>query len=151
LKKAEMRIDSRIVDKNLDKMAKRVPLSTFKAMKTATEYLRGWIVKNKLSGQYLKTLTGTLKISIKSEVRQKKGFTIGRVGSNLEYARVHELGIDKMVTVKEHLRLNTITVKEHLRHMVLPAKHYIGDSIKDTKSKLLKIIGDKFWVEITTK
>jgi phage gpG-like protein len=59
-------------------------------MSRLAEYIRA----SKLSGQVLKNRTGTLRRSIHSSgsVDTSKNEVSGRVGTNVEYARVHEGG-----------------------------------------------------------
>jgi len=55
--------------------------------------LEAHIKLNKLSGQVLGIITGDLKSSIHSEVRETKDEIIGRVFSaNVKYAAIHEFG-----------------------------------------------------------
>jgi HK97 gp10 family phage protein len=50
------------------------------------------IKAEKLSGQVLKNRTGTLRRSISSSVSTSGTATIGKVGTNVEYAAIHEFG-----------------------------------------------------------
>jgi phage gpG-like protein len=50
------------------------------------------VMKDKLSGQVLNVRTGTLRRSINQLVSQTDTSTEGRVGTNVEYARIHEYG-----------------------------------------------------------
>ena len=138
---------------NMDKLRQRTPHASSMAMSRACEMLRGYIVSRKLSGQVLKRQTGRLAGSIEKEVISKKGEIIGRVGSNLKYARVHEKGINKMVSVKEHVRSmygQSVTVRSHRRHMIVTAKRYIEYSIREYRPQLQKILGQTFWTEVTS-
>jgi len=145
--------DKKVVD-NMDRLRTKTPHASMISMQTATQMLRGYIVKNKLSGQVLKRVTGDLARKIDTEVITEKDYVIGRVGSNLKYARVHELGIDKMVTVKQHQRQSLggmVTVREHMMHMKQKKRQYIGSSLKEMRPRLQKILGQKFWTEVTSR
>ncbi len=50
------------------------------------------IMQEKLSGQVLKNRTGTLRRSIHPNVYNDGDVTIGTVGTNIEYASIHEFG-----------------------------------------------------------
>jgi HK97 gp10 family phage protein len=50
------------------------------------------IKEEKLSGQVLKNRTGTLRRSITPSVSGTDTVAVGTVGTNIEYARIHEFG-----------------------------------------------------------
>lgn len=50
------------------------------------------IMKDKLSGQVLKNRTGTLRRSISPSVFSSGTAVVGKVGTNVEYASIHEFG-----------------------------------------------------------
>ena len=155
-KDAELIIDSKQVDANLRRIKDRVPQALLQSMRTATEYLRGYVVKYKLTGQYLKAHSGGAGLagSIKSEAQLTQDGVVGRVGSNLKYARVHELGIWKGVKVKAHSRnMNgkLVSVREHMRMMKLVARHYLLHSLQETTPNLQRVLGQEFWSEVTSK
>ena len=146
----------------MNKMKAKTPHASKMAMLRAVEMLGGYIVKNKLSGQVLKRRTGHLAGSISTEVLGTRYETIGRIGSNLKYARVHELGIDKMVSIRAHTRKikmafgNIISPREihisaHSRHMKQKKRRYIENSMREYRSELQMILGRKFWTEVTSE
>jgi len=62
-------------------------------------------VKQKLSGEVLHVRTGTLRRSINKEVRNAgNGVIEGIVGTNVEYAAIHEYGFKGVISVKAHMR-----------------------------------------------
>lgn len=112
-------------------------------------------IKNRLqSGEPLKKRTGTLlrSWSMKAPREYARGIGwIGGVGSNLEYAAVHEYGFRGAVNVRAHLRHSartrmasgkfrkrekgataTINVRAHVRQMNLPARPYARPSIEES-------------------
>ena len=105
--------------------------------------LAAYVQKNKLSGQVLKNRTGKLRRSITFvETDTSTDSTGGTVGTNTEYAAVHEYGFSGTVTVKEHLRMMTmawgrsvtpreITVRSHPMKMNMPEKSFLRSSLKD--------------------
>jgi len=64
----------------------------YPTMQTITQRLRADIVSKKLSGNPLKRRTGRLAQSITSLVTRTEKDIIGRVGTNVKYARLHEYG-----------------------------------------------------------
>jgi len=144
----------------MNKIKAKTPYASRIAMLRATEMLHGYIVKNKLSGQSLKRRSGHLAGSISTEVIGTRTETIGRVGSNLKYARIHELGgtipAHTIYPVKAnalhfYMGGNEIFCKSaDIPEMKMRARHYIGNSMKEYRSKLQTIIGRKFWSEVTS-
>lgn len=69
--------------------------------------LQANIKRDKLSGQVLKTRTGTLRRSINFRVDQSPNAIVGRVGIGKDaekYGVMHEFGFDGTVGVRAHLR-----------------------------------------------
>lgn len=91
---------------------KRVTPDVAKALRLAMDRamirLQNYVKFGKLSGQVLKNRTGTLRRSINYKVMGGDGEegkpVVGQVGTNLEYARTHELGL----TIPAH----TVTVNK---------------------------------------
>ncbi len=158
--KPKLIIHDKKVRANMDKLRRKTPDASERAMLRAVELLRGYIVKNKLSGQILKTRTGRLKGSIQQEVISKKNETIGRVGSNLKYARIHELGeiipAHTIYPVKAsalHFYMNGQEVfcrSADIPDVKMRERHYIRDSMEEMTPRLQKEIGQKFWTEVTS-
>jgi phage gpG-like protein len=65
-------------------------------MYEGAQYISGWIKDNRLSGprpQYLGVVTGRLRSSITAKPTEHSGNTYTtKIGTNVEYARVHEFG-----------------------------------------------------------
>lgn len=57
------------------------------------------MVKGKLSGQVLKVRTGRLRRSIHKEIENSGSKVVATVGTNVEYAKTHELGL----TIPAHI------------------------------------------------
>lgn len=117
--------------------------------------LTRYVKESKLSGQVLKNRTGTLRRKINYEVRESASSIISSVGVKLSYAAPHEYGIDKVVTVREHVRhiasrdvrgkidgrrkqvaAGVGYVREHQRHMQLPERSYLRSSLRDKASSI---------------
>ena len=78
------------------------------------------VKQDKLSGQILRNVTGTLRRSINQKVEESGAIITGTVGTNVVYARPHEFGVDKykLVTVREYVRkaLDAATSQWRLKH-----------------------------------
>ncbi len=103
---------------------------------------------DKLSGQVLNVRTGRLRRSITHRVTAEQELVTGIVGTNVEYARAHELGFNGDVSVKVHLRQikkawgrditpKTVEIRSHSRHVNLPAKSFLGSALADMAPEIL--------------
>lgn len=106
--------------------------------------LTRYVKENKLSGQVLKNRTGTLRRKINSSVRETPTSIVGSVGVRLSYAAAHEYGIDKTVSVREHLRTikqawgrpiepMSVAVQAHQRHMHSPERSFLRSSLRENE------------------
>jgi hypothetical protein len=112
------------------------------AVTRAAIELTRYVKEEKLSGQVLKNRTGTLRRKVNYRVQETASDITGSVGVQSAYGRVHELGFDGTVTVKEHLRTitqafgrsiapTTFTMPAHQRHMKLPERSYLRSSLRE--------------------
>jgi len=74
--------------------------------------------------------SGDLKMSIDSEVRG----TVGRVGSNLDYAAAVEMGFHGIEQVCEYVRKDGVRVRAHERHANQPSEPYLKPSLYTRRS-----------------
>jgi phage gpG-like protein len=108
------------------------------------------VALQKLHGQVLRNRTGRLWRSIHaSDVLDNGGEISGTVGTNVEYARVHEYGFSGTVTVKAHMRMITqawgknlknpheVSVRSHGRQVNLPERSFLRSSLKELAPKLI--------------
>ena len=135
---------------NMDRLRQRTPHASGIAMSRACEMLRGYIVSKKLSGQVLKRRTGRLAGSINKEVITKKDVVIGRVGSNLKYARIHELGGTIRPVRAKYLCFKIDGQFVMAKEVTIPKRPYIAPSMKEYRPQLQKILGQTFWTEVTS-
>ena len=109
-------------------------------------------VKLKLSDDVLHVRTGRLRRSINQRVTDGSEGIVGTVGTNVEYARFHELGFDGSQQVKEHLRsiksafgksikggAVTFTVRSHARKVKYPARSFMATALADDPSRNLML------------
>ncbi len=77
----------------LDKVYPAAQAEILASMQRIVIALTRKIKAEKLSGQVLKNVTGTLRRSITPSVNASgAGIVLGRVGTNVEYAAIHEFG-----------------------------------------------------------
>lgn len=76
--------------------------------------LAGYVKTDKLTGEVLHVRSGRLRRSITFRVQEDGSLVTGIVGTNVEYARAHEFGVDmfKAVTVREYLRKTKASWRE---------------------------------------
>lgn len=89
----------------------KVGAAIYKAMGREMSKLAEYVRTSKLSGQVLKNRTGTLRRSIHAMATREEGVISGQVGTNVEYAHVHEHGFHGPVQVREHERHNKSSLK----------------------------------------
>lgn len=105
------------------------------------------IKDRKLSGQVLKVQTGRLRRSINHRITETGTGIEARVGTNVEYARVHEFGFRGTVNVKEHMRKakTAYKVRAHTRRVNLPERSFLRSSLKDMRQdidqRIARVVG----------
>lgn len=82
----------------------RLRENLLRVIKRLSVTLQRNVKADKLSGQVLHVRTGTLRRSINQRVEDSGHSIVATVGTNVDYAHVHEHGFNGMVTVREHLR-----------------------------------------------
>lgn len=106
---------------------------------------------SKLSGQVLNVRTGRLRRSITQKVVSTPSHITGIVGTNVEYARAHELGFNGQVSVKAHLRQikmawgkritpRTVEIRAHSRQMNLPEKSFLRSALADMAPEIMQTL-----------
>lgn len=106
---------------------------------------------NKLSGQVLNVRTGRLRRSITQKVVNTPSQITGIVGTNVEYARAHELGFNGQVSVKAHLRQikmawgksitpRTVEIRAHSRQVNLPEKSFLRSALTDMAPEIMQTL-----------
>ena len=100
------------------------------------------VQKDKLSGQVLRSRTGSLRSSIDLTVDQNGGAIIASVFSDSRYAGAQEYGFARTVSVRASLRRiteafgrpiaeETINVRAYDRHMNLPERSFLRSALED--------------------
>lgn len=114
--------------------AERIKEAVRVALYKATMDLTRYVKEQKLSDQVLRVRTGRLRRSITGRVEDSDGKFEGIVGTNVRYARVHELGFKGVVQVKAHIRRikgQAIPVRSHSRKLDLPARPFLNPSLQE--------------------
>lgn len=93
-----------VVLRGLATLDARVLQAAGKGMARGLEYAVGYIRRRKLLGQVLNRRTGQLIKSLEQRVDVLAEGVVGRVGSNLPYAAVHEFGYQGTQQVRAHTR-----------------------------------------------
>ncbi len=94
-------------------------------------------------GQVLRVQTGRLRRSITQRVDVQGERVVAIVGTNVEYARVHEFGADMDVRVRDYMRMakvawgkqmknpHAVQVHAHTRHIKVPERSFLRSAIED--------------------
>jgi phage gpG-like protein len=100
------------------------------------------IQRNKLSGQVLRTRSGSLRQSIAVGIDASGAASAATVSSDLDYASAHEFGFTGTLSVPASLRrikeafgrpiaAKTIGVGAHSRRMDLPKRSFLRSALDD--------------------
>ena len=104
-------------------------------------------VMGKLSGDVLRVRTGRLRRSIHPEWDFRQGYSGATVGTNVEYAAIHEYGFSGSVQVKSFQREMTkafgkpisptqVTVRAHTRNVNMPERSFLRSALKEMKPEI---------------
>lgn len=137
---------------NLGKHSDKVKAEVKTTVTRMTLKLLRKVKQDKLSGQVLHVQTGRLRRSINQKVIETDSKIEGLVGTNVEYARPHEMGFTDDVTVKEHLRTikkawgkdiepKQIQISSHTRKVVFPEKSFLRSALRDMQPDIIKELG----------
>lgn len=93
-------------------LAEKLPAAVVVAVRSSVLLGVRYVVKMKLTGQALRRRTGTLIRSVTASPRVELVLdnVVGSFGSNLDYARAHELGFHGRVQVRAHSRRRAIYI-----------------------------------------
>ncbi len=108
------------------------------AVTRATFDLVRVVKESKLTGQVLNVRTGRLRRSITGRIAEENGQPVGLVGTNVSYARVHELGFKGTVPVKAHTRTikgKPMMVRAHSRKLDIPARPFLQPALNENLPK----------------
>lgn len=109
-------------------------------MAQVAEYVR----TTKLSGQVLKNRTGTLRRSILPKAKYEGGELVGKVGTNVSYAKPHEFG--GTFRVPAHSRMQTqafgrpiapVRVNVSAHTVRFPERAFLRPSLKEKRDEVM--------------
>ena len=106
-------------------------------------------VMGKLSGDVLRVRTGRLRRSIHPEWDFRQGYSGATVGTNVEYAAIHEYGFSGSVQVKSFQREMTkafgkpisptqVTVRAHTRNINMPERSFLRSTLREMNSEIVE-------------
>ena len=125
---------------SLEKMPKQMRMGLLKGMKKAMLFAEGEAKKSFNTAGHVKSRTGHLRRSIRSQVVDKGHVIVGSIGSNVIYSRIHEFGGTIVPRTKEWLRFvidgRWVTTKK----VVIPARPYLYPAIEENQRKIGMII-----------
>lgn len=104
-------------------------------------------VMGKLSGEVLRVRTGRLRRSIHPEWDFKPGYAGATVGTNVEYAAIHEYGFKGSVQVKSFQREMTmafgkpiaprsVLIKSHARNINMPERSFLRSTLTEMTAEI---------------
>ena len=152
-----------IVGFRLDRALLQVTNNVEKTVEAEAINLAAYVKSLKLSDQVLHVRTGRLRRSITYRLeRTSEGVFSAYVGTNVQYARVHENGFDGTVDVREFTRRNsqqlnearyknkkgklvtgakhrgkgTVVVKAHQRKLKIKARPFLQPSLEENQERI---------------
>lgn len=113
--------------------------------------LQSKVQSDKLSGQVLKTRTGTLRRSIATKVTSDSNGTVGVVGTNSDYGLMHEFGFKGAENIKAHLRTikqawgksitpREISVRAFTRTVDFPERSFLRSALTEMQGQIISEI-----------
>lgn len=139
----------RAVALELRGMTLRVHDALRRAITRESLLLLAAVKEEKLSGQVLKTRTGTLRRSINRRQMETATGIRATVGTNVAYAAIHEYGFDGTQTVRAHMRQITrafgrplaasvmVSVGGFERHVNMPERSFLRSALAERRPAIL--------------
>lgn len=138
----------------LKKMPELIVPAVFKGMTTAMMLAKRTAISPYLSGKALRHRSGRLLKSIDTDVKIQGDKVIGKIGTNVVYGRVHELGFKGPVRVGAHERTirqafgrpiapTRISVGAHTRNVDIPARPFLRPALEDNLPKIRGILAKR--------
>jgi len=104
-------------------------------------------VMGKLSGEVLRVRTGRLRRSIHPEWDFKQGYAGATIGTNVEYAHIHEYGFQGEIQVKSFQREMTkafgkpiaprsVLIKAHARNINMPERSFLRSTLTEMTAEI---------------
>lgn len=96
----------------------------------------------------LQARTGHLRRSITSDVDKVGDRIVGKIGSNVVYARIHELGGVIRPKVADYLRFQINNKWVTTKKVTMPARPYLRPSIEDNLKEITEIVRNSVIKEV---
>jgi len=138
-----LKIELKLSEKSkalLKKMPELVKPAIYKGMK------KGMVLADRdarlnLSGRVLQRRTGRLRNSITHDVKIEGNKVVGRIGTNVIYGRIHELGGVIKPRQAQSLRFNIPGVGWRMaKSVTIPARPYLRPALEDNVKDIGEII-----------
>ena len=115
------------------------------------------VKQDKLTGQVLHVRTGTLRRSINREVTEREDGVFAVIGTNVEYAGIHEYGFNGTMSVQAHVRRSReqmrmkksgvkpageVMVRAHTRKVNMPERSFLRSTLKEFEPRIRKDLRD---------
>lgn len=154
-----IKIDIKGIVKLFDKLDRGAKESVIKkSLYQGALHIAGWSKNRRLTGPrpaFLGVVSGRLRSSITASRTTKLGDEYrSSIGTNVKYAKVHELGFQGDVFVRSFVRrgkVGTHLVRPHTRRMNMPARPFLRPSIMDAgnRQNVLKILTENINEELS--
>jgi len=130
-------------------MPPRIHAAIVASMQREMFALAAYVKAEKLTGQVLKTRTGTLRRKVNARVTETPETVTGQVGVKLAYAAIHEYGFDGSESVKAHTRTIhqafghplaapvVVQVQSFSRHMKMPERSYLRSALRERAPNIM--------------
>ena len=126
--------------KKMQRIRKNFEPTMVKAVGQAAALVEGQAKRNVTGGSPLHVRSGNLRRNIRSRVEKIRQSIIGRIGTNVKYAPVHEFGATIRPKVKDFLRFQVkpgqwVSVKQ----VKIPKRPWLGPALRTSRKKVLVI------------
>lgn len=127
--------------KAMGRLASNTPQAVYNMVRNGCLLIEVRAKTHHLAGATLKPRTHRLQASVKTRVTKEAGTVVGRVGSPVVYAAIHnEGGIIKPKNAKYlTFRINGKWIST--KQVTMPKRPWLDNSVEDVKPQLEKIFG----------
>jgi phage gpG-like protein len=134
--------------RGMDKTAREIPGRIYSAMVQACSLVENRAKTYHLAGYTLKAGTHVLQRSVKSRVGNELGKVVGRVGSPIVYAAIHEFGGIIRPKNAKYLVFQINGTWIRTKQVTMPKREWLSKSLNDVKGQIEKIFGREIKIAI---
>lgn len=144
-----IKLDVRDLRKRLGALGSRFDDAAIAALRATMEDAAAHVVRDKLSGQVLGRVSGSLArdVAVSPMVVKESRRIRGSIGTSLRYGAAHERGFRGRVAVRPHIRTITeafgrsidptsVQVAAHTRMVRIVARRYLASGLKERYPRL---------------